>query len=465
MRCAAYYRFSSAGQKDLSIQHQRTMCRQFCERAGWELVKEFEDRAKSAWSGKDRAGLNSLLSHAKDHLEAGVVLVYDLDRFSRDFATGYADILALTSAGVSIADTTHGILDQTDVAGAVMAVLSLFRGQQESDVKSRRVKAAHKAIREAGGWIGKPPYGYRHVKADRGGLLEIEPGEAKVVRMVYRMADRAQTTTKIAKKLADSGIRTRSGTVWRACNIHAMLTSPTYAGMIPPGRKGYSPGRGLHKPVVAPELWARVQGRFGNKNPSSRRSRGLPLSGLLICGECGAQMVKASAGRIPSLDMYRCRDRVNCKICINSTGVSVAKATAVIHDLLRSLRSIPVRLEGAAGTRAGVDDLIAARANLDGLRANLISALESGAESASIVARIVDLDGQISSLDAKIAQPAPAPMDLASVIDKILTSDSLPDTTRDVVSSITVWLDKDKPWRIETPYGIAEIKAPAVFKS
>lgn len=80
---AIYARFSSDLQNDRSIDDQFSLCRTYAAREGFNVIREFEDRAKSAASLFDRDGLLELMTAAKAR-QFEAIIVESLDRLSRD---------------------------------------------------------------------------------------------------------------------------------------------------------------------------------------------------------------------------------------------------------------------------------------------------------------------------------------------------------------------------------------------
>lgn len=64
MRCAIYARFSSALQREASIEDQERLCRERAAREDWQVVEVFADRALSGASML-RPGLQALLVAAQ----------------------------------------------------------------------------------------------------------------------------------------------------------------------------------------------------------------------------------------------------------------------------------------------------------------------------------------------------------------------------------------------------------------
>ena len=68
MRTVIYARFSSTLQNARSIEDQVALCRERCDREGWEVVDVFTDFAISGAAGIDegaRPGLNALLARVE----------------------------------------------------------------------------------------------------------------------------------------------------------------------------------------------------------------------------------------------------------------------------------------------------------------------------------------------------------------------------------------------------------------
>ena len=74
-----YARFSCSKQREASIDDQLRVCREWCDREGYEVVREYSDYAMSGRSD-DRPQFQEMIANAG---ESDIVLVYMMDRFSR----------------------------------------------------------------------------------------------------------------------------------------------------------------------------------------------------------------------------------------------------------------------------------------------------------------------------------------------------------------------------------------------
>ena len=169
MNVIIYARYSSEGQREESIEGQLRECKEYAERHNMTVIGTYIDRALSAKSDQRPEFQKMIRDSAKKQFE--VVLVWKLDRFSRnrfDSAT-YRAILKRNGVNVvsvkeNISDGPEGIILEAMLEGMAeyySAELSVKvkRGQKENALKCK-----------ANG--GVSPFGYR-INAER--YYEIDP--------------------------------------------------------------------------------------------------------------------------------------------------------------------------------------------------------------------------------------------------------------------------------------------------
>lgn len=82
MNVVLYMRYSSDRQTEQSIEGQKRVCMDFCERQGYNVVGEYIDRATSAYKETaKRTNFCRMIRDSSNGLWQGVV-VYKLDRFA-----------------------------------------------------------------------------------------------------------------------------------------------------------------------------------------------------------------------------------------------------------------------------------------------------------------------------------------------------------------------------------------------
>ncbi len=214
-RAAIYARFSSALQRDASIEDQERLCRERIAREGWSEAQTFSDRGMSGASML-RPGLQNLLE-AADAGRIDVVVAEALDRLSRDQADVATIFKRLTFAGVQIVTLAEGAINELHV-GLKGTMNQLFL----KDLADKTRRGLRGRV-EAGLSGGGNSYGYdvvRRLGADGlpvTGERVINEAEADVIRRVFSEFAAGHSPKAIAKRLnADS----YSGAARRAVARH-----------------------------------------------------------------------------------------------------------------------------------------------------------------------------------------------------------------------------------------------------
>ena len=97
-RAVLYLRYSTHNQTDLSIEYQREKATEYCEKAGYIIVKSFIDEARSGTTDK-REAFQQMIEEATDNPTWSKVIVFSFNRFARnkDFDGYYKIILIIVT--------------------------------------------------------------------------------------------------------------------------------------------------------------------------------------------------------------------------------------------------------------------------------------------------------------------------------------------------------------------------------
>lgn len=141
VRSAAVYARISAdvAVKSLGVQRQLEDCRKLAADRGWVVGREHVDNDVSAYSGKVRAGYESMCND----LAAGVrdaVIVYNLDRLHRRPAELEGFVALCEAAGVNQVATVTADIDLGNDDGLFMARIFAAFAAKESGRKSARMR-------------------------------------------------------------------------------------------------------------------------------------------------------------------------------------------------------------------------------------------------------------------------------------------------------------------------------------
>ena len=146
-----YARYSSAGQNDQSIDGQLSKCREYAQQRGFRVVGEYCDRALSGRYAETRPEFQRLVSDSSKHAFE-YVLVWKLDRFSRDRYDSAIYKKKLRANGVRVLSVTEGI-DESSESVLLEAILEAmaeeYSRQLAQNVKRGMRQNAEKALKVA----------------------------------------------------------------------------------------------------------------------------------------------------------------------------------------------------------------------------------------------------------------------------------------------------------------------------
>lgn len=152
-RVALYARVSTKdGRQD--TQNQFAQLRDFCAKQGWDVVKEYADKA----SGKhgDRTAFQSMFE-AASRREFDTLLFWSLDRFSREGVLATLNYLErLTAYGIVYRSFTESYIDSHGPFRDVVISLLAALARQERIRLSERVIAGLARARKEGRIGGRP---------------------------------------------------------------------------------------------------------------------------------------------------------------------------------------------------------------------------------------------------------------------------------------------------------------------
>jgi len=203
-----------------------------------------------------------------------------------------------------------------------------------------QVRRAMARLAVRGAALGRPPFGYR-VGARR--RLEVVPEEAEVVRLIFRLyVQEGLGLRRLAQRLNEMGIRTRTGRLWTVAAVRDILRNRVYLGTY---RRFGVRVPANHPPLVSAQEFERAQRRLGAGQRQRRpRSALFPLSGLAYCGYCGGRMVgvrRVQRWQRRSGDLqrgeyryYQCGSRVNRSLCDYHTWRAQTLEERVVEAVL-----------------------------------------------------------------------------------------------------------------------------------
>ena len=328
-RRAASYLRALPGDPPLDVPVQRLAIAAACRGESIEQVASFEEADPG--SGRAFLELVDWLRRQEPGTEviAATAAVFG-DRV-RDRARRILQLAAL-HVPVRLADGR--------APGDALVVAWGERGPDERRRERAREGMRRRALR--GEVLGRAPFGY--VVSDR--QLVPEPREAVTVKRIFAMyLDEHEGIRKIARRLNEDGILTRTGRPWTAGAVRTVLRNAVYTGLY--RRLGVTVTR-AHSPLVTASQHAEVLRRMEARRtaPATQERREYLLSGLVRCGYCGGPMIGArrpgEGAEVVEYAYYRCQSATNEGRCSYHTRRAEALETEVVEELARTHASSPV---------------------------------------------------------------------------------------------------------------------------
>ena len=306
---ALYARVSSDRQDvDLSVAAQLRALRDFAERDGYVVAREYIDEAESGRVA-DRPQFRKMLDEAqRADAPFQEILVWKFSRFTRKREHAVAFKSMLRRRGIRVTSITEHADDTP--TGKLMEAIIESVDEFYSENLAQEVTRGMREAASRGFFLGsRAPYGYRRVKVDDGGkerpTLEIDLAAAPIVQEMFERSARGQGLKEICKDLQERGI-TKSGKRWQKNMLHYVLTNEAYTGTAVWGKtakdgKEPDPVRvtDAWPAIISRELFDAVQAALHARAPKvqspARTGSKFLLSGLLRCGRCGKPYTGQSA--------------------------------------------------------------------------------------------------------------------------------------------------------------------------
>lgn len=407
-----YARYSSSSQRDVSIEQQVNACRKYAADNGYEVAKVYDDHAMTG-TNDHRPEFQRMIRDSATHAFQ-YVIVYSLDRFSRNKYDSAIHKHTLKENGVTVLSAMENIQDGP--VGALMeSVLEGFAEYYSKEL-SQKVKRGMASNAEKCMVLGSLPLGY---KRGADGRFEIVQSEAEVVQEIFKRVASGELFADIFRDLNARGIYTKIGKPWTRSSFTKLLHNVKYIGVYEYG--DYRNENGI-PPIITKELFEKVQEYCRSKpnsrnNPQKRRREAgtYLLTGKAFCGECKAPMVGVSGtSKSGALHYY-----YNCKN--HRADHHACRKKQIPRDYAEEqvclqLRYIVSRPEVVSALTDATINYLHATQDTEEIQAlterlervtkekeNTLKAIRAGIFSASVQQMLEELEAEESSLRGKIS--------------------------------------------------------------
>ena len=280
----AYARYSSAGQRDVSIEQQLMDIRAFAKREGYTLVHEYADHARSGFKNVNaRTAFQSMMASA-DSGTFDTVICWKVDRFGRNREESALFKGRLRRFGVKvlyamepIPEGSAGVL----LEGMLEATAEWYSRQLSENVTRGMMDNAHRCL-----YNGTKVLGY--VRGPDG-RYAIHPEEAAVVRNIFSLYCSGRSAAEICKLLNAQGVKTSRGFPFTPQTVLRTVSNEHYIGLYVWGSVRIPDGMPA---IVEKSVFEEAQ-RMKKKTARHVDQGAVEylLTGKAFCGHCGAAMI------------------------------------------------------------------------------------------------------------------------------------------------------------------------------
>ena len=310
LRVAAYCRVSTETEEqnssyEVQVDHYTEFIKKNTE---WEFAGIFADDGISGTNTKKREEFNRMIDECMEG-KIDLVITKSISRFARNTLDCLKYIRQLKEKNISVFFEKENI-NTMDAKGEVLLTIMASLAQQESQSLSQNVKHCHVRLAPTVQVNHKRFMGYTK---DEDGNLIIVPGEAKIIKRIYREYLEGKSLAGIGRDLEKDGILTAAGKPkWRPETLKKILSNEKYIGdallqktttvdFLTKKRvknEGHLPQyyvENSHEAIIPKELFLQAQEELHRRNniytgtDKNKRiySSKYALSTITFCGDCG----------------------------------------------------------------------------------------------------------------------------------------------------------------------------------
>lgn len=407
-----YARYSSASQTEQSIEGQLRVCNKYAETNGLTVVQTYIDRATTG-TNDNRAAFQQMLSDSERNSLWEVVLVYAIDRFGRNSVEVAINKQRLKNNGKVLISATQRTSDNLDGTKNLDGILleNVYIGYAEyySAELSQKIRRGNNESRRKGNLTGgKIPYGYKNVNKK----AVIVPEEADIVRYIYERYSIGVYVKDIIAELNGKGLL-HKGKPFVANTVYGILGNERYSGIYRHNGEVFD---NIYPQIVPKETFDKVRAKV-NANKFGKRSEHITylLKDKIKCGYCSRSVIgdNGTAHNGERKYYYTCQGRkkklTDCrkqsirkdileKIVLECVIEQIQKANSldfIVSGLMREQ-------ERQSQTNIVLNLLLKERRTTENAIKNIMTAIENGGTTNTVMNRLRELETRQSELERQI---------------------------------------------------------------
>lgn len=197
------------------------------KKQGWTLIDKYVDEGKSGTTTHKRNEYNRLV-HEMEEDKFEVIVVKSQDRLMRNTKEWYIFVDKMVQAKKKLFFYLENKFYTPDDA-LITGIRAILAEEYSRDL-SKKINNAHKHRQEKGTniVITSNTWGYDKINKK----VVINEKEAELVRQIYNLCCEGYGSRKIAKKLEEKGIKSRSGGKFQEGTIRRIIRNPLFRGTV-----------------------------------------------------------------------------------------------------------------------------------------------------------------------------------------------------------------------------------------
>lgn len=356
-------------------------------RDDWEFAGLYSDEGISATNTKHRDGFNQMISDAMAG-KIDLIITKSVSRFARNTVDSLSTIRKLKEHNIECYFEKENIWTFDSKGELLLTIMSSLAQEESRSISENVTWGQRKRMAD-----GKVSFAYsRFMGLDKDketGKIVVNPEQAKVVKLIFRLFLEGLTPHAIAVELTNRSIKTPGGKdVWNQQTVRRMLSNEKYKGDAllqkeftvdflqkkMKKNEGEVPQyyvEGNHEAIISPAVFDMVQAELAKRKHSGSRYSGVSIfSNKIKCGDCGGwygSKVWHSTDQYRKV-IYRCNRKYNYEKC-QTPHVTEEEIKAMFikayNELISEKKEIIANAEIIRKTLCTTDTMLAEKQRLE----------------------------------------------------------------------------------------------------
>ena len=284
------------------LDSQERKCRNWCKSKGYNVIKVFKDEGISGGK-KDRPALKKMLDFLSDTDEQCIVLVEDLNRWSRGTVNHFILKQQIISLGHSL-QSVNMTLDDTEES-ELMETMSASISQYERKKNAKRSKSCMQEHAKQGFWIFTASLGYQHKRINKKiHCVRNEPTASYIKEALEGFASGKFLTQKdVLNFLKNKDLRNSNDRPIKVSfnTVKTILENKKYTSIFSYEKWGIAEQQWAIEPIISVQTYNKIQDKLHKKdNPLKERKYlvddiTFPLRRWVRCSTCGKPLTASKS--------------------------------------------------------------------------------------------------------------------------------------------------------------------------